>query len=74
MLADFLFVYTFGMPWQVHAFKQGCHSQRKKIWKMKKIGGLEKVREFHFQSGKFRKNERSQGKSGNFKIFQKVAS
>ena len=30
--------------------------------------GQGKVREFHFQSGKFKKNEK---KSGNFKIFRK---
>ena len=35
---------------------------------MKTFQGQGKVREFHFQSGKFRKNEK---KSGNFKIFKK---
>ena len=37
----------------------------------KKIPGQGKVREFHFQSGKSRKNEKVMEKSGNFKVFQK---
>ena len=32
----------------------------KKILKMKNFPGQGKVREFHFQSGKYRKNEKSQ--------------
>ena len=47
----------------------------KKFWKMKIFPGQGKVRELHFQSGKLKKNEKSQGKvrekSGNFKIFLK---
>ena len=44
---------------------------REKIWKMKKISGQGKVRELHFQSGKFKKDENKLEKSGNFKIFLK---
>ena len=40
----------------------------KKFWKMKKFPGQGKVREQHFQSGKFKKNKK---KSGNFKFFLK---
>ena len=41
---------------------------REKSLENEKIPGQGKVREFNFQSGKFRKNEK---KSGDFKIFQK---
>ena len=44
--------------------KAGLPRSGKKFWKMK-------VRELHFQSGKFKKNEKSHEKSGNFKIFLK---
>ena len=40
----------------------------KKFWKMN-FPGQGKVRELHFQSGKFKKNEKVMEKSGNFKIF-----
>ena len=43
----------------------------KKFWKMKNVPGQGKVREFHFQSGKFRKNEKSHGKVREFQKFQK---
>ena len=38
----------------------------KKFWKMKKIPGQGKVRELHFQSGKFELNEKSHGKVREF--------
>ena len=34
-----------------------------KFWKMKNLPGQGKVRELHLQSGKFKKNEKSSGKS-----------
>ena len=43
----------------------------KKFWKIKNVPGQGKVREFHFQSGKFRKNEKSHRKVREFKKFQK---
>ena len=52
----------------------GLPRSGKKFWKMKSVPGQGKVREFHFQSGKFRKNEKSHGKAGNFKNFKKIAS
>ena len=39
----------------------GLPQSGKKFWKMKKFPGQGKVRELHFQSGKFEKNEKSQG-------------
>ena len=44
---------------------------REKIWKMKKIPGHGKVREFQFQSGKFRKMKESHGKVREFQNFPK---
>ena len=44
----------------------------KKFWKMKNVPGQGKVREFHFQSGKFRKMKKVMEKSGNFKNFKKM--
>ena len=38
---------------------------------MKNVPGQGKVRDFHFQSGKFRINEKSQGKVREFQKFQK---
>ena len=38
---------------------------------MKKIPGQGKVRELHFQSGKFKKNEKSHGKVREFQNFPK---
>ena len=38
---------------------------------MKNFPGQGKVREFHFQSGKFRKNEKSHGKVREFQNFPK---
>ena len=52
----------------------GLPRSGKKFWKMKKIPGQGKVREFHFPSGKFRKMKKVMEKSGNFKILQRVAS
>ena len=43
----------------------------KKFWKMKNFPGQGKVRELHFQSGKFIKMKKVMEKSGNFKIFLK---
>ena len=50
----------------------GLPQSGKKFWKMKNVPGQGKVREFHFQSGKFRKNEKVMEKSGNFKNFKKL--
>ena len=48
---------------------------REKVLENEKNPGQGKVREFHFQSGKFRKMKKKvMEKSGNFKIFQKIAS
>ena len=49
----------------------GLPRSGKKFWKMKNFPGQGKVRELHFQSGKFKKNEKSHEKSGNSKIFLK---
>ena len=38
---------------------------------MKNVPGQGEVREFHFQSGKFRKNEKSHGKVREFQKFLK---
>ena len=51
--------------------RTGLPRSGKKFWKMKNVPGQGKVREFHFQSGKFRKNEKSHGKVREFQIFQK---
>ena len=47
----------------------GLPRSGKKFWKMKKFPGQGKVRELHFQSGKFNKNEKSQGKVREFQNF-----
>ena len=47
----------------------GLPPSGKKLLKMKNVPGQGKVREFHFQSGKFRKNQKSQGI---FKKFKKL--
>ena len=49
----------------------GLPRSGKKFWKMKKIPGQGKVRELHFQSGKFKKNEKSHGKVMEFQNFPK---
>ena len=49
----------------------GLPRSGKKFWKMKIFPGLGKVRELHFQSGKFIKNEKSHGKVREFQIFPK---
>ena len=49
----------------------GLPRSGKKFWKMKKFPGEGKVRELHFQSGKFKKNEKSHGKVREFKNFPK---
>ena len=56
-----LYVILTGLPWS-----------GKKFWKMKNFPGQGKVRELHFQSGKFKKKmKKVMEKSGNFKIFLK---
>ena len=49
----------------------GLPRSGKKFWKMKNFPGLGKVRELHFQSGKFKKNEKSHGKVREFQNFPK---
>ena len=49
----------------------GLPRSGKKFWKMKKISRSGKVRELHFQSGKFKKNEKSHGKVRDFQNFPK---
>ena len=54
---------------------RGLPRSGKTFWKVKKIPGQGKVREFHFQSGKSRKNEKSRGKVRENQSFpKKVAS
>ena len=59
--------------WQQSSSRMQSGLQRsgKKFWKMKNVPGQEKVREFHFQSGKFRKNEKSHGKVREFQNLKK---
>ena len=46
----------------------GLPRSGKKFWKMKNFPGQGKVRELHFQSGKFKKKmKKVMEKSGNFK-------
>ena len=52
--------------------KPGLPRSGKKFWKMKIVPGQGKVREFHFQSGKFRKNEKSWKSQGISKISKKL--
>ena len=56
-------------------WKSEVHSRvatvREKFWKMKNFPGQGKVRELHFQSGKFKKNEKSHGKVREFQNFPK---
>ena len=47
----------------------GLPRSGKKFWKMKNFPGQGKVRELHFQSGKFIKNEKSHGKVREFQNF-----
>ena len=49
--------------------RPGLPRSGKKFWKMKKISGQGKVRELHFQSGKFKKYEKSHGKVREFQNF-----
>ena len=51
----------------------GLPRSGKKFWKMKmnNFPGQGKVRELHFQSGKFKKNEKSHGKVREFQNFPK---
>ena len=52
--------------------KAGLPRSEKKLWKMKNFPGQGKVRELHFQSGKFKKKKKKvMEKSGNLKIFLK---
>ena len=50
----------------------GLPRSGKKVWKMNFFPGQGKVREFQFQSGKFRKSGKVMEKSGNLRIFKKV--
>ena len=52
------------------AYCAGLPLSGKKFWKMKNPG-QGKVRELHFQSGKFKKNEKSHGKVREFQNFPK---
>ena len=50
----------------------GLPRSGKKFWKMQNFPGQGKVRELHFQSGKFKKKmKKVMEKLGNFKIFLK---
>ena len=49
----------------------GLSRSGEKFWKMKTFPGQRKVKELHFQSGKFKKNERSHGKVREFQNFLK---
>ena len=49
----------------------GLPRSGKKFWKMKNFPCQGKVRELHFQSGKFKKNEKSHGKVREFQNFPK---
>ena len=49
----------------------GLPRSGKKFWKMKNFPGQGKVRELHFQSGKFEKNDKSHGKVREFQNFPK---
>ena len=53
------------------ASNTGLPRSGKKFWKMKNVPGQGKVREFHIQSGKFRKNEKSHGKVREFQKLKK---
>ena len=44
---------------------------REKLWKMKNFPGQGKVRELHFQSGKFKKDKKSHRKVREFQFFFK---
>ena len=50
-------------PWEILQAFSGLPWSGKNVWKMKKFPGQGNVREFHFQSEKFRrkKKEKSQG-------------
>ena len=47
----------------------GLPRSGEKFWKMKNFPGHGKVRELHFQSGKFKKNEKSHGKVWEYQNF-----
>ena len=49
----------------------GLPRSGKKFWKMKNFPGQGKVRELHFQSGKFKKMKKSHGKVREFQNFSK---
>ena len=49
----------------------GLPRSGKKFWKMNNFPGQGKVRELHFQSGKFKKMKKSQGKVREFQFFSK---
>ena len=52
----------------------GLPQSGKTFWKIKKIPSQGNVREFHFQSGKSRKNEKSHGKVRENQSFPKKVS
>ena len=52
-------------------YSSGLPRSGKKFWKMRNFPGQGKVRELHFQSGKFKKNEKSHGKVREFQNFPK---
>ena len=67
-----LFIFKLCMLWLFsHWTCAGLPRSGKKFWKMKNFPGQGKVRELHFQSGKFRKNEKSHGKVREFQNFPK---
>ena len=59
---------TIGSPDQHCA---GMPRSGKKFWKTKNFPGQGKVRELHFQSGKFKKRVKSHGKVREFRNFPK---
>ena len=66
----YFFRLFFGQP-NLQFIKPGLPRSGKKFWKMKKFPGQGKVRELHFQSGKFKKIEKTRGKVREFQNFPK---
>ena len=72
-----VFLPVWGEGWGWYLFRYlfniltGLPRSGKKFWKMKNFPGQGKVRELHFQSGKFKKNEKSYGKVREFQNFPK---
>ena len=63
-------VYSYGFLFNCTTVA-GLPRSGKKFWKMKKFPGQGKVRELHFQSGKFKKMKKVMKKSENFNFFPK---